>query len=71
MLMKLAALDIAIADVSIFFINGVHSKPDATLSADEVIALFPPVGGGWVNRGRPHVFAPISYPRRLRLIVVS
>jgi len=42
----LTALDIAPGDVSIFLINGVHSKPDVTLGADDVIALFPPVGGG-------------------------
>jgi molybdopterin converting factor small subunit len=42
----LAALGIAPGDVSIFLINGVHSKPDAALGADDVIALFPPVGGG-------------------------
>jgi len=39
-------LGIDVKDVSIFLINGVHSKPDALLAKDDVIALFPPVGGG-------------------------
>ena len=42
----LTALDISDEDVKIFLINGVHSKPDAILKAEDVIALFPAVGGG-------------------------
>jgi len=33
-------------DVKIFLINGIHSKPDAILKSDDIIALFPAVGGG-------------------------
>ena len=33
-------------DVSIFLINGIHSKMDATIKDGDVIAIFPPVGGG-------------------------
>jgi len=39
-------LGLAPEDVSIFLINGLNSKPDAMLKADDIIALFPPVGGG-------------------------
>ena len=42
----LAELDIAPEDVSMFLINGMNSKPDTLLKADDTIALFPPVGGG-------------------------
>lgn len=42
----LTQLGIPAADVAIFLINGVHNKLDAQLKADDVVALFPPVGGG-------------------------
>ena len=33
-------------EVSIFLVNGMHSKPDVVLRENDVVALFPPVGGG-------------------------
>jgi len=33
-------------DVKVFLINGFHSKPDAKINPDDIIALFPAVGGG-------------------------
>jgi len=33
-------------DVKIFLINGHHNKPDAIIRQDDIIALFPAVGGG-------------------------
>ena len=33
-------------DVSILLINGQHSKPHSPVRAGDVVALFPPVGGG-------------------------
>ena len=42
----LDSLGIGPKDVSIFLINGVASSCDTALKADDVIALFPPVGGG-------------------------
>ena len=33
-------------DVKIFLINGIHSKPDTILKPDDIISLFPAVGGG-------------------------
>ncbi|MCL2865356.1 MAG: MoaD/ThiS family protein [Lachnospiraceae bacterium] len=33
-------------DVSIFLINGIHSKLEDAVKAEDVIAIFPPVGGG-------------------------
>jgi len=42
----LNALGIAPDDVAIFLINGMHSQLDAPIKADDVIALFPPLGGG-------------------------
>ena len=41
-----AKLDIPAKDVSIFLINGKNSSHDTVIKADDVIALFPPVGGG-------------------------
>ena len=40
------ALGIAPGDVAIFLINGVHNKLDMQLKPEDVVALFPPVGGG-------------------------
>jgi molybdopterin converting factor small subunit len=42
----LKSLGIDAEDVAVFLINGKHSKPEALLNADDIIALFPPVGGG-------------------------
>jgi len=42
----LKALDLEPEDVKIFLINGVHSDPDAVLNDDDVLSLFPAVGGG-------------------------
>ena len=33
-------------DVSIYLINGRHSKVNASIKDGDIIALFPPVGGG-------------------------
>lgn len=33
-------------EVAICLINGIHSKVDAKIKDEDVIALFPPVGGG-------------------------
>ena len=42
----LKSLNIAPDDAAIFLINGKHSRLDVPLSADDTIAIFPPVGGG-------------------------
>ena len=42
----LDTLGLAPDDVKIFLINGLHGKPDALLKEDDVISLFPAVGGG-------------------------
>jgi len=42
----LASLDIATKDVAILLINGRHSKPIDVVHDGDVIALFPPIGGG-------------------------
>lgn len=39
-------LQIPYDDVAICLINGRHSKLDASVKNDDVLALFPPVGGG-------------------------
>lgn len=33
-------------EVSIFLINGFHSKPEDAVKDGDVLAIFPPVGGG-------------------------
>lgn len=39
-------LDIPVEEVAILLINGRHSKPHAPVNDEDVVALFPPVGGG-------------------------
>ena len=41
-----AELGIPEEDVALFIVNGAHSKPENKLAQCDVIALFPPVGGG-------------------------
>ncbi len=42
----LAELNISVDDLAICLINGMHSKPEDTVKADDIVALFPPVAGG-------------------------
>lgn len=42
----LAALGIAPGEVAILLINGFHAEPGAAVGEGDVLALFPPVGGG-------------------------
>ena len=42
----LRELSIPASDVAILLINGMHSKPQDSVKDGDVIALFPPVGGG-------------------------
>lgn len=39
-------LDIDPGEVSILLVNGFHKKPEEKLGDGDVLALFPPVGGG-------------------------
>ena len=39
-------LNIPHADVAICLVNGMHSSLDKELKDEDVLALFPPVGGG-------------------------
>lgn len=39
-------LEIDRDDVAIFLINGIHSKLEDHIKDDDIIAIFPPVGGG-------------------------
>ena len=42
----LGSLGISPKEVAIFLIGGVHSGLDSKLSKTDVVAVFPPVGGG-------------------------
>lgn len=42
----LNALNILKEDVAILLINGKHSKPEDAVKDGDVLAFFPPVGGG-------------------------
>ena len=42
----IAKLDIPPEDVSILLINDFHQKPESQVKDGDVVALFPPVGGG-------------------------
>lgn len=33
-------------DAAVFLVNGINSKADVVLKKDDVIAIFPPIGGG-------------------------
>lgn len=39
-------LDIPVEEVAILLINGFHKKPLDTVKDGDIVALFPPVGGG-------------------------
>ncbi len=39
-------LEIPVEEVAILLINGFHKKPDNAVKDGDVVALFPPVGGG-------------------------
>ena len=39
-------LEIPMEEVAILLINGFHQKPETPVKAGDVVALFPPVGGG-------------------------
>ena len=39
-------LEIPAEEVAIFLINGFHSKLEDTVKDEDVLAIFPPVGGG-------------------------
>ena len=39
-------LDIPMEEVAILLINGFHKKPQDPVKDGDVVALFPPVGGG-------------------------
>lgn len=39
-------LEIPLEEVAILLVNGRHSKPDKAVADGDVVALFPPVGGG-------------------------
>lgn len=42
----LEKLNISREEVSILLINGFHQKPEASVKDGDILALFPPVGGG-------------------------
>ncbi len=42
----LQSLNIPAEEVSILLVNGFHSKPETPVKDGDVLALFPPVGGG-------------------------
>lgn len=42
----LAYMDIPASEVAILLINGFHSAPENAVKDGDVLALFPPVGGG-------------------------
>lgn len=39
-------LNIPVEEVSILLINGFHQKPETPVKDGDIVALFPPVGGG-------------------------
>ena len=42
----LSLLDIPAEEVSILLRNGFHRKPESPVQDGDIVALFPPVGGG-------------------------
>ena len=39
-------LDIPLEEVAILLINGFHQKPETPVKDGDIVAIFPPVGGG-------------------------
>ena len=39
-------LNIPMEEVAILLINGFHQKPDTPVKDGDIVAIFPPVGGG-------------------------
>ena len=39
-------LDIPAEEVAILLINGFHQKPETAVKDGDIVAIFPPVGGG-------------------------
>ena len=39
-------LDIPAEEVAILLINGFHQKPETPVADGDIVAIFPPVGGG-------------------------
>ena len=39
-------LEIPAEEVAILLVNGFHKKPDEPVKAGDIVAIFPPVGGG-------------------------
>ena len=42
----LALMGIPAEEVSILLVNGFHQKPETPVNDGDIVALFPPVGGG-------------------------
>lgn len=42
----LQKLEIPSEEVAILLVNGFHKKPDTPVKDGDIVALFPPVGGG-------------------------
>ena len=42
----LALMGISAEEVSILLVNGFHQKPETPVKDGDIVALFPPVGGG-------------------------
>lgn len=42
----LSLMNIPREEVSILLVNGFHQKPETTVKDGDIVALFPPVGGG-------------------------
>lgn len=42
----LALMNIPKEEVSILLVNGFHQKPETPVKDGDIVALFPPVGGG-------------------------
>lgn len=40
------ALDIDVKEVNILLVNGFHQKPETEVKENDVVSLFPAVGGG-------------------------
>ena len=42
----LDCLSLPVAQVKIFFVNGIHQEPDYKLQPGDQVGLFPPIAGG-------------------------
>ena len=48
-------------EVAVMLLNGIDGPGDRTLKENDVVSLFPPVGGGWFYYGGKKIYKKCNY----------